>query len=148
MRHESSEARTLPATTGSGWLLLVGGTLFAIGAAALGIRKGEDWGDLALLAVVGIPFLLLYGLGIAERGALVRGGSWRSVFLVFAIVLGNLTLFQFLALVGGDAGRPLHAAWIFLVTAALAGYASLRARSLPGPPDSARHPDRLPLRLR
>ena len=57
-----------------------------------------------------------------------RGGRWRSGFLVLGLLLAPLVLFQMLEWVGGDTGSSLNSAWIFVLTAALAVLASIRAQ--------------------
>jgi hypothetical protein len=82
---------------------------------------GDAWSDVALLAVLLIPCLLLYALGIwgfrNSRGL----RAWESVYLVFALLFVPLVLFQFIEMVNGDTGAAINVLWIFLVTAAVAG---------------------------
>jgi hypothetical protein len=117
-------------------LRILGGVVFGAGALVLFTRKsspllGETWGDAALFAVLFVPAVVLYGLGIAgERLGRIGGPRgeelppWRSVLLVFGVVLTPLALFQLVELLDGDTGAPLNVFWIFLVTAGLAGAAS------------------------
>jgi hypothetical protein len=120
----------------------LGGLLLASGAVVLFIRKSsqDEWGDFGRLLVLLIPCAVLYvlALGIVGPGrtpsasgavsAEVQPEPWRPAFLVFAILLVPLTLFQFLQLVDGSTDDSLNQAWIFALTAVLAAYGSLRAR--------------------
>lgn len=111
-------------------LRLLGVTFFATGAFALFIRKSsqDQWAAFPKLLVLAIPCVLLYGLGTG----LIRIGRpdapgeervvppWCAAALVFALVLIPFTLFQLIDMLGGDAGKSGHNAWVFAV-AALAG---------------------------
>ena len=116
------------------WLLLLGGLLFATGAVVLSIRKssetpagGDPWGDFAILLVLLVPFLLLYGLGMAGRATGPDAEPWQAVYLVFALLLAPLVLFQFVETIDGDPGADLNVAWILAVTAALGAAAAILA---------------------
>jgi peptidoglycan/LPS O-acetylase OafA/YrhL len=63
----------------------------------------------------------------ATEGAEPHADPWRATFVIFALVLAPLVGFQFIQTVQGDTSAPLNAAWIFAVTAALAGFAVWRA---------------------
>jgi hypothetical protein len=116
------------------WLRLLGGLLFATGAVVLFIRKaietpagGDPWGDFALLLVLLVPFLVLYGLGMAARAGGPEAEPWQAVYLVFAVILAPFVLLQFLEWVGGDTDSNLNLAWILAVTAALGAAAAVLA---------------------
>jgi hypothetical protein len=105
--------------------------LLAVGSAVSFFRKGSGhaWGDLALLLVVLIPFLVLYMLAL--RGTKRRDDldeSWRSVLMVAAILLSPIVLGQLLTVLGVDPGHALVTAGFFLGTALIAGYGARRAR--------------------
>ncbi len=127
------------------FLRAVGGVAVAAGALALFIRKSShgDWGSLGRLLILLVPCVVLYGLGLGvadadlartatpsvDVGLLVRtkdrlARPWQSVLVVLGVVLIPLALAQFVDAIGGDSGTALNAAWIFLVTAALALYAA------------------------
>jgi hypothetical protein len=116
------------------WLLLLGGLLFATGGVVLAIRKssdtpagGDPWGDLAILLVLLIPFLVLYGLGMAGRATGPEAEPWQAVYLVFAVLLAPVVLLQFVETIDGSPGADLNVAWTFAVTAALGAAAALLA---------------------
>ena len=108
-------------------LRILGGLLFTAGALALFVRKSShsQWGDFGRLLVLLVPCAVLFLLGL--RAAAERPATAQSVLLVLAVILVPLTLFQFLALVNGNANDSLNAAWIFGLTGALALYAALTA---------------------
>jgi hypothetical protein len=125
------------------FLRAVGGIALAAAALSLFIRKSShnDWGSFALLLVLLVPCVLLYGAGLGlgdrelahdatpplDRGLLVRAKrvapAWQSVFVVLGVVLVPFVLFQFLDMLGGNTGESLNVAWIFLAVAGLALYA-------------------------
>ena len=116
------------------WLRLLGGLLFATGAVVLAIRKssetpagGDPWGDLAILLVLLIPFLVLYGLGMAGAAGGREAEPWQAVYLVFAVLLAPVVLLQFVETIGGDPGADLNVAWTLAATAALGAAAALIA---------------------
>lgn len=123
-------------------LRILGGLLLASGAAVLFLRKDtiDAWGDFGQFLILLIPCVLLYLLAhgvVGSRAAPDHRGStadedgpvapvWRSVLLVFAILLTPPVLFQFLALIDGSTGDSLNQAWIFAVTAGLAAFGAYR----------------------
>ena len=115
------------------WLRLVGGLAFGIGAVVLAVRKlgvvpGTDpWSEGALLLVLAVPFVLLYGLGMAGRASGPDAEPWQSTFLVFATILLPFALFQLLAVLGGDADDSVHSIWIFGLMGAAGAAAALLA---------------------
>ena len=115
------------------WLRLAGGLALGIGALVLAVRKlgvipgGEHWSDAALLLVLAVPFFVLYGLGMAGRGSGRDAEPWQSTFLVLATILAPLMLFQFLALIGGDANDSWNSVWILGLTGAIGVGATLYA---------------------
>ncbi len=114
------------------WLRMVGGLAFAVGALVLFIRKTggaqgtADWAAFPLLLVVLVPVVLLYGLGLraGRHGTAVGPQPWQAVLLLAAVLLSPVALFQLLEVLGGDMDNSLHSAWIFVLVAALAGYAA------------------------
>jgi hypothetical protein len=116
------------------WLRLFGGLMFGIGALILAFRKlgvlphSEAWSDLAVFVVLLVPFVVLYGLGVAGRAGRpdpTRAEPWQSVFLVFAVLISPLMLFKLLDLLGGDSNNSWHSVWIFGIMAALGAFAAL-----------------------
>ena len=104
-------------------LLIAGGVLFATGAIVLFIRKGTDWADFPLLLVVGVPFVLLYGLGVSGRSS-TELEPWRVALIVIGIVLAPLALAQLRDTLGLSDDSSFWIFVIFGLTAALAGHAS------------------------
>jgi hypothetical protein len=102
-------------------LRTVGGLLLGAGMLLVFIRRSdafpEPWGDLALLLVLLVPCVFLYGAGMLGARAARVGSSWRGVFLVFGTLLVAPVLFQFLEWIDGDTSAALNVAWIFLLTA-------------------------------
>jgi hypothetical protein len=124
-------------------LRLVGAVLFAAGAMALFIRKSaqDEWAELPKLLVLAVPCTLLYGLGVGalrvgrpdpgdDPATARRVPPWRATALVLGLILIPVALDQLVETLGGDADKPGHTAWIFLVTAAAGGYAAF-VRGLP-----------------
>jgi hypothetical protein len=124
-------------------LRLTGAVAIAAGALALYLRKQsqDQWAAFPKLLIVAIPCVLLYALGV---GALRIGRAdnyvdvdaadravapWRATALVLGLVLIPLTLLQLVDTLGGDPNKSGHTAWIFLATAAAAGFAAF-ARGL------------------
>jgi hypothetical protein len=115
------------------WLRLVGGLAFGIGAIVLALRKlglvpgGEAWSDGALFVVLLVPFVVLFGLGMAGRRSGRDAQPWQSTFLVFATILAPLMLFQLLAALGGDSNDSLNSVWILGLTGVIGVVAALYA---------------------
>jgi hypothetical protein len=115
------------------WLRLAGGLAFGIGAIMLAFRKvgllpgGAAWSDGALFVVLAVPFVVLYGLGMAGRRSGRDAEPWQSTFLVFATLIAPLMLFQLLALIGGDANDSWNSVWILGLTGAIGVAATLYA---------------------
>ncbi|HWH44259.1 MAG TPA: hypothetical protein VNT32_05975, partial [Thermoleophilaceae bacterium] len=107
----------------------LGGVLFAAGAIVLFIRKSStgDWGDLALLLTLVVPFVALYGLGLTGPAG---SEPWRAVYIVLGVLIAPLALFQFLEWIGGSTDDSLNGAWIFAVVGALGAVASHRRDAL------------------
>ena len=115
------------AAEGAGWLRILGGVTFALGAVVLFIRKSgaisADWADLPLLLVAGVPCALLYGLGVRDR----RAGEverWRSTLLVLGVVLAPLFFEQLRETLGLS---EVSSFWHFVVFAAVAAMAAYAA---------------------
>jgi hypothetical protein len=116
------------------WLRLFGGLIFGVGGLILAFRKlgvlpqSEAWSDFAVFLVLLVPFVVLYGLGVAGRAG-GRGPTeaepWQSVFLVFAVLISPLLLFKLLDLLGGDSNNSWNSVWIFGIMAVLGAYAAL-----------------------
>jgi hypothetical protein len=107
------------------WLRLKGGVLFGAGALIVFFREANNWDDFPLLLTLLIPCALLYGMGVAG-GTAVGPQPWQITYLVFGVLLVPLVLFQFINTVQGTPGDSLNVAWVFAVTAVLAGFASFR----------------------
>ena len=109
------------------WLRLLGGVTFAAGALVLAIRRGGDWSEWAILAVLLVPCVLLYALAFSGRRATRALDGWESGFLAFAVLLLPLALFQLVEALEGDTSSELNIAWIFGVSAAVAAVTALAA---------------------
>jgi len=100
---------------------------------ALFVRKSsaDEWAAFPILLVLGIPCVLLYGLGTGHirlgrddvTGAETGVPGWRSAATVLGLILLPLTLLQLVDTLGGDPNKSGHVAWVFLVTAG-AGFAA------------------------
>src|SRR4051794_5019124 len=110
------------------WLKLAGGMMFGAGVIVLLARKGQDWSDWAIFAVLLIGALILLGLGAVQRAAGEFGG-WRTSFLVFGTLLLLGALLQLVNAADGDPGKPLNVAWTFGVAGAVAVVSSLALRA-------------------
>jgi hypothetical protein len=106
------------------WLRMLGGVLFALGAAVLFARKGDDWAAFPLLIVVAVPCIVVFGLG--AMGALAAGevARWHAVLMVTGVVLSTLAFGQLWDLVGVDSDTPGFGFLIFVCVAGLAAFAS------------------------
>src|SRR3954463_8332720 len=107
---------------------LSGGTMFGAGVIVLLARKGQDWSDWAIFAVLFVGALILLGLGVARRAPGELGG-WRTSFLVFGTLLLVASLLQFVNAAGGDSGKPLNLFWTFALAGAVAVVSSLALRA-------------------
>src|SRR3954452_9908079 len=110
------------------WLKLAGGMMFGAGVIVLLARKGQDWSDWAIFAVLLIGALILLGLGVVRRAA-GELGSWRTGFLVFGTLLLLASLLQLVNAADGDPGKPLNVAWTFGLAGAVAVATSLALRA-------------------
>jgi hypothetical protein len=108
------------------WLRLLGGLLFAAGAAALAFRKTSDWSDWAIFFVFFVATAVLYGLAGSAARALPVLQSWESAYYVFAIILLPITLGLLVTAIDDSADGRLNAFWIFAVSAAVAALTALR----------------------
>jgi hypothetical protein len=111
-------------------LRLAGAVTITAGILVLLVRKGDDWADFPLLLVVGIPFLLFYGLG---TGAIQLGGgdgdggglpAWRATALVLGILFAAATFSQAIETIGGDPNKSGWVFVIFLLTSVSAAFAA------------------------
>jgi hypothetical protein len=115
------------------WLRLAGGLAFGIGALILALRKigiipgAEEWSDGAQFLTLLVPFVVLYGLGMAGRRSGPDAEPWQSTFLVFATIISPLMLYQLLALLGGDSGDSINSVWILGLTGIIGVAATLYA---------------------
>jgi hypothetical protein len=117
-----------PAPEGAAMLRMLGGVAFAVGAVALYLRKsgvagGADWAAFPLLLVVGVPFVLLLALAIANRrvGEVER---WRAALLVTAVLLAPLALEQLRDTLGLSSTANFWHFLVFSAVAVLAAYGS------------------------
>ena len=100
----------------------IAGLLFGLGALMIFLRKSQDWGDFPLFLTLGVPAVVLFGMGI--RTARVTGElrPWQAVYTIFGLLLIPFAIGQLVDVVG-DSGSDLNTFWIFGVTAALGIYA-------------------------
>jgi hypothetical protein len=91
-------------------------------------RKGQDWSDWAIFAVLLIGALILLGLSVVGRAPGELGG-WRTGFLVFGTLLLLSALLQLINAADGNPGKPLNLAWTFGVAGAVAVVSSLVLRA-------------------
>src|SRR3954451_10481226 len=124
-------AARLAPDDGRDGLRVLGGLFIGLGLTMLFIRKGSPllgarWGDFALLVVLLVATVFLYGGALAGRS--VTGGPrpWEAVYGVFGVILVPFTLAQFVQLINGTPGASLNVAWIFLATAVLAAFAAMQ----------------------
>ncbi|HEX8085942.1 MAG TPA: hypothetical protein VF529_16740 [Solirubrobacteraceae bacterium] len=83
----------------------------------------DAWSELAVLLVLLVPFLVLYGAGMSSRREVAE--PWRATFLVFATILVPFVGFQLLDVLGGSADDSIHSVWIFGLMAAAGAAAAL-----------------------
>src|SRR4051794_18799972 len=110
------------------WLKLAGGMMFGAGVIVLLARKGQDWSDWAIFAVLLIGALILLGLGAVQRAGEELGG-WRTGFLVFGTLLLLASFLQLVNAADGRPGAPLNIAWTFGLAGAVAVITSLVLRA-------------------
>jgi hypothetical protein len=108
------------------WLRMIGGILLALGAVVLFVRKTDDWAAFPLLLVVGIPCVVVFGLGALAALATGAVGRWHAVLMVAGVLLSVLTFGQLWDLVGVDTESAGFGFLLFGCTAALAAFASFR----------------------
>jgi hypothetical protein len=108
------------------WLRLLGGVLFAVGAVILFARKGGDWAAFPLLLVVGVPCVVVFGLG--AMGALAAGevARWHAVLMVTGVLLSVLAFGQLWDVVGVNTNASGFGFLVFACVAGLAVFASFR----------------------
>jgi hypothetical protein len=106
------------------WLRMLGGLLLALGAAILFLRKTDDWAAFPLLLVVGIPCVLLFGLGALAALATGAVGRWHAVLMVTGVLLSILAFGQLWDMVGVDTEANEFG---FLISACVAGLAAFGA---------------------
>jgi hypothetical protein len=121
-----------PHTTGTltpdrrDWVRLLGGLLFAAGAAVLAFRKTNDWSDWAVFFVFFVATVVLYGVALTAARALPVLQGWESAYYAFAIILLPLTLGLLVTAIDSSADGRLNVFWIFAVSAAVAALTALR----------------------
>jgi hypothetical protein len=108
------------------WLRMLGGVLFALGAVILFARKGGDWAAFPLLLVVGVPCVIVFGLG--ALGALAAGevARWHAVLMVAGVLLSVLAFAQLWDVAGVNTGASGFGFLVFACVAGLAAFASFR----------------------
>jgi hypothetical protein len=95
--------------------------LFALGAAILFARKGDEWAAFPLLITVAVPCAVVFGLG--AMGALASGevARWHAVLMVAGVLLSGLAFAQLWDLVGV---KDESSGFGFLVFAGVTGLAA------------------------
>jgi hypothetical protein len=111
------------------WLKLAGGMMFGAGVIVLLARKGQEWSDWAIFAVLLIGALILLGLAVASRTPGELLGGWRTGFLVFGTLLLLSSLLQLVNAANGNPGKPLNLFWTFGLAGAVAVVSSLALRA-------------------
>jgi hypothetical protein len=111
----------------------VSGLLVGTALVLMFIRKsspelGDTYGDFALLLVLLLTFVFLYGIGLIGSIATGGQGTWYRVYVVFGVIVLPATLLQFLTWIDGSTDAPLNIAWIFLLTAAAGAVGTLVGR--------------------
>jgi hypothetical protein len=91
------------------------------------LPQSDTWSEFGVFLVLLVPFVVLYGLGVAGRVAGRDAEPWQSVFLVFSVILAPFMLFQLLDLIGGDANSSWNSVWIFGLMGAFGAFAALGA---------------------
>jgi hypothetical protein len=114
-------ARALQPDPRGDWLRMLGGLLLALGAAILFLRKTDDWADFPLLLVVGIPCVLLFGIGALAALATGAVGRWHAVLMVTGVLLSILAFGQLWDTIGVDTESNEFG---FLISACVAGLAA------------------------
>jgi hypothetical protein len=106
------------------WLRMLGGVLFAVGAAILFARKGDDWAAFPLFIAIGVPCVVVFGLG--ALGALAAGevARWHAVLMVAGVLLSVLAFGQLWDLVGVNTDSSGFGFLILVCVAGLAAFAS------------------------
>jgi hypothetical protein len=108
------------------WLRMLGGVLFALGATILFLRKTDDWDAFPLLLVVGIPCVLLFGIGALAALGTGAVGRWHAVLMVTGVLLSILAFGQLWDTVGVDTESNEFGFLISAGVAALAAFGSFR----------------------
>jgi hypothetical protein len=108
------------------WLRMIGGVLLALGAVILFVRKTDDWANFPLLLVVGIPCVLLFGIGALAALAAHAVGRWHAVLMVTGVLLSVLAFGQLWETVGVDSDDAGFGFLLFGCTTALAAFGSFR----------------------
>jgi hypothetical protein len=106
------------------WLRMLGGVLFAVGAAILFWRKADDWAKFPLLLVVGIPCVLTFGVGALAALSTKAVARWHAVLMVTGVLLSLVVFFQLWDIVGIDQDDSGFTFLWFGCVAALAAFGS------------------------
>jgi hypothetical protein len=111
----------------------VGGSLLAVGAVALLVRKSghNGWSALARVLVVLVPASLLYALALGAPAWSRREntGPSQSVLMVAAILLAPVALYELLEWAGASTRHLPYNAGVFAVSGLLAAYGARRSRT-------------------
>ncbi|MGH2923624.1 MAG: hypothetical protein ACRDKH_06305 [Solirubrobacterales bacterium] len=101
-----------------------GGLLLGLGVLMIFLRKGEDWSDFVIFALLAAMAVYLYA-SVFTTDATEGARPWQAVHSVFGLIFVPLALAQFVDMIGdeGDSGNALNVLWIFGLTAALGFYA-------------------------
>jgi hypothetical protein len=108
------------------WLRMIGGVLLAVGVAILFVRKTDEWAAFPMLLVVGIPCVLLFGIGALAALASHAVGRWHAVLMVTGVLLSVLAFGQLWDTVGVDTDDAGFGFLLFGCTTALAAFGSFR----------------------
>ena len=117
-------AQAIQPDPGGDWLRMLGGVLFALGAAILFARKGDDWAAFPLLIVVAVPCAVVFGLGALGAPAAGEVARWHAVLMVTGVLLSVLAFGQLWDTVGVNTDSSGFGFLIFACVAGLAAFAS------------------------
>jgi hypothetical protein len=106
------------------WLRMLGGVLLAVGAAVLFWRKSDDWAKFPLLLVVGIPCVVVFGLGALAALSTKAVARWHAVLMVTGVLLSVVAFGQLWDTVGVDSDSSGFTLLWFACVAALAAFGS------------------------
>jgi hypothetical protein len=115
-------ARALESDPRGDWLRMIGGLLFALAAVILFVRKTDDWDAFPLLLLVGIPCVLLFGIGALAALGAKAVERWHAVLMVTGVLLSVLAFGQLWDTVGVDTDSNEFGFLLFAGVAALAAF--------------------------